>query len=162
MRIEAQLQPEDHVKAHRVHRRMSPTARLVFIALPVAWCLHALWRLWDMRQYVLFSYGMGGVALLTAIRLVYRFCVRRRLLKRHAADAPMSIGIGIEGIVLVTRHGSESLPWLRFSKYKCGKELVLLYRVEGDYLIFPDRWFSPVQKAEFTAYLRNELDEPAR
>jgi len=159
MRIDAQLQPEDLAGALRLHRRLRPVARFVFIVIPVVWVMHALWRLWDMRQMgLLFS----GIALFVGIAVAFfteRRLALRKLRLRCALSAARTITIGENGIVFVTERGRKSLPWLHFTKYKQGNEMVLLYPSAADYLIFPHRWFTPEQREEFESYLRSEVGE---
>ena len=156
------MQPEDLAGALRLHRRLNVGARFAFVAVPAVWAAHTLWKLWDMRQMELLY---SGIALVLAI-LVGFFAERRlalrKLRQRTDLGVARTIAIGENGIVIVTARGRVSHPWLRFTRYKRGKDMVLLYLSDRVYLIFPRRWFTPEQWEEFGTYISTEIGELGR
>jgi hypothetical protein len=161
MKITGQLDPEDHVKAYRVHRRMTPVDRaiVIFSALSV---LNVLAQFWVRGVDRLLFGGIAAAACAALSILVDRRWIPKKVRQQHESDTPREVEISADGIAIVTPKGTESQSWLRTAKYKIGKELVLLYGYDAKYLIFPNRWFTPDQKAEFDGYLRSELGEPAK
>ena len=167
MKIEGQLEKEDHVKAYRLNRWMISwdLGILYFSVLMIvrmvaeAWIRKSHGRESDGDLAIYGSLALVGLAL---YYLADRLWIPRKLREQADSDAPKEIEINTDGITTGTPDGKESVSWLRLHKYRVGKDMTLLYRYGGESLIFPDRWFTPLEKVEFEKYLRKEIGEPAR
>jgi len=157
MRIDANMQPKDLAGALRLHRRLDFGARFAFVVVPALWAACTLWKLWDMRQMTLLYSGIALVAVIAAGFFVERRLALRKLQQRIDLGREKSVTIGENGIVFVTKRGRKSHPWLCFAEYKRGRNMVLMYFSDGEYLIFPRRWFTPEQWEEFGTYLSAEM-----
>jgi len=157
MRIDATILPKDLAGALRLHRRLEFGARFAFVVIPAVWAACTLWKLWDMRQMALLYSGIALVGVIVAGFFVERRLALRKLRQRIDLGRERSVTIGENGIVFVTARGRKSHPWLCFAEYKRGRNMVLMYLADGDYLIFPRRWFTPEQWEEFRTYLTAEI-----
>jgi len=160
MKIEGQLQREDHVKAFRLDRRKADGW---FLILSIGYGLTILPRLWSNGADRPLFYGMAAAWVCVPLCwIIERRWIPRKLRKRPEPDTPQEFEINADGIVIGGAEGTQPVSWLRLHKYKIGTDLVLLYRYGGENLIFPYRWFTPEQKDEFEGYLRKEIGDPAR
>jgi len=57
-------------------------------------------------------------------------------------------------------HGQTTIDWKDFHKYKKNKRIILLYQSDALFHMFPIRWFSGDQFAEFQEILRANLGKP--
>lgn len=164
MKITGQLDIEDHVKARRVHLRMGFVNRLFVYLCPLLVILNSLWIMMRSGGYERNKlYVIAAVVILVIYPFQWQIesrLFRWKLMKRRQADDPLQIEISEDGMTRETPEGKQTLSWLRFVKYKLGKDEVLLYRSGMDYQILPFRWFTPEQRAEFEGYLRKEIGEP--
>jgi len=161
MKIDAQLQRDDHVKAYRVHRRMT-SLDWTIVFFSTLFLLQCLAQFWIRGAQGSVLWGIAGPACVVLSLIIDRRWLPKRLRQRPESDTPGEIEINADGIVIESSDGTVSQSWLRTAKYKTGKDLVLLYGYDSKYLIFPNRWFTPEQKEEFDGYLRTEKGEPAR
>ena len=166
MKIEGQLEIEDHVKARRIHQRMGLVGAFFSCVLPILGILNSVWIMargdgMEKNKLMFILCLMVLVIYPFHWRIESRF-FRRKLQKRKQQDGPQQIEISEDGITRETPEGKKPSSWLRVVKYKIGADMLLLYRSSTEYEIFPFRWFTPEAREEFEGYLRKEIGEPVR
>ena len=162
MKIEGQLGKGDYVKAYRLDRRTSGFY-MPWMIFFNSYIVFMLCRFRLKGEGGLFFVGFAVLAACLLLSMIIdRRWIPRKLRQRPESEVPVEIEINADGITTGTPDGKESVSWLRLHKYRIGKDMTLLYRYGGESLIFPDRWFTPLEKVEFERYLLKEIGGPAR
>lgn len=102
--------------------------------------------------------GLLYFALLYGVWLPFR--TKRLFLQQKTLQEPYEVEITDEAYSASSCHGQSRMVWKDFHKHKMSARIILLYQSDVLYHLFPTRWFSEDQLAEFQKILRANLGEP--
>lgn len=161
MTIHCQITEEDYIRAQYLHVRPRP----VFLAAGVLMIAMAL----AVIVLRLFIYSSGSshaspyILLAVLVYLALRFFVimpmsaKRIYRQQKTLHEPYSVEVTEETMHVTSTYGESTVPWQTFHKYKVGRDFILVYQSAAIFHMFPRRWFSDEQFAEFQGILTRHL-----
>lgn len=160
MTLPAQYTYRDYLAALRLHRT-SWFGTLFWLA----YAGFVLWRQflspdahpsWDPKTFAI------AILLFALLCLIQDLLLRRRFQEDPTLQNLRSIEITHEGFTLHTDRLPVTYLWKDFTKVRRDKAVTLVYRKDVLYQIFPRRWFTDEQYAEFETILKASLGAPSR
>lgn len=164
LKLQCQLTPRDYVQAQFLHLRPRPAFKwigLVLIGLTLVVCGYGFLNLSESdAQWAPFAIlaTLLYFALFYGVWLPFR--TKRLFSQQKTLQEPYEVEISDDALFASDSHGQTTMVWKDFHKYKTGERLILLYQSDALFHMFPIRWFSEDQFAEFRELLRTNLGEP--
>ncbi len=161
MTIHCQITEEDYIRAQYLHMRPRP----VFLAAGVLMVAMALIVI-VLRLFIYpsaSSHASPYILLAVLVYLALRFFVimpmsaKRIYRQQKTLHEPYEVEITEEAMRVASTYGESTVPWQTFYKYKVGRDFLLVYQSAAIFHMFPRRWFSDEQFAEFQAILARHL-----
>lgn len=169
MTISATLTPDDYVKAQRLQLRRlllrsSVVAWMVFITVP-ALTIYCIWQLVSPPPEGINWMPFVIVAMASLLPLFYWVLLPQQIRKAFATQEwlqePKEFRINGEGLAITSASKTYTSAWGSFHKYEIHPDIVFLYESPRQYHIFPKRWFTAEQYAEFESTLEKKLGAAA-
>lgn len=164
MKLHCQITLEDYIKAQFLHLRPRPIIKWVSVLI----VLTALAL--SIQQLVLPPSGaitwtpfaiLGGLAYFAIIYgVILPLRIKKIYRQQKSLQEPYESELTDKTYASVSVHGAATMPWNMFHKYKMNKDTILVYQSDAIYHIFPKRWFTEEQFADFQEILHRHLGHP--
>lgn len=161
MKIACQLTEEDYVRAQYLHLRPRPVFFAALVLMLAAAVVLIVLKLFvhpsattQPAPYVMLAV-LGYLA--ARFFFIMPMSAKRIYREQKTLHDPYEVEITEETIRFTSQHGDSSAAWRQLHKYKVGRDFILLYPSREVFHMFPRRWFSDEQFAEFQGILGRHL-----
>ena len=170
MTIAANLTPEDYLEAQRLQLRClllrrTVVAGMVFVIVP-GLTIYCIWQLVSPPPEGINWMPFAIVAMAGLLPLFYWILLPRQIRKAFATQdwlkEPKEFRIDAERIVIKSGGMTYTRPWTDFRKFENHEDMVFLYESDRNYHIFPRRWFTAEEYAQFRDILEKSLPPAAK
>ena len=164
MKLQCHITPEDYVRGQFLHVRPRPAikwAGLMIVVAALAIGIQELvfppsgtlaWKPFAILVALAYFYVLYAVMLPWKTRKIYK--------QQKSLQEPYESELTDDAYSFASIHGAATMPWSMFHKYKISKDTILLYQSDAIYHLFPKRWFTEEQFAEFQSILQKHLGQP--
>ncbi|CAN5707253.1 hypothetical protein BH09VER1_BH09VER1_43850 [soil metagenome] len=165
MKIQAQLTPDDFVAGHYLHvgryRMLGLPFATIFVVLLLGYAIYAgpngpAGSRFLPVFYLVFALTLAGCVFYSRPRKT-----RRKFEMGGSLPEPFEIELTPERFVSRYPVDGVDLPWTAFRKFKATADLTIVYQSDNLFHVFPRRWFTDEEYAEFQGYLRAALGKVA-
>lgn len=164
MKLHCQITPEDYIRAQFLHLRPRPVIKWVGLLIVVGALALGVQQLifppsgaitWEPFAI------LGALAYFAVIYGVLLPLKARKIFKQQKTlQVPYESELTDEAYAAVSVHGTATIAWKEFHKYKMNKDTILVYQSDAIYHMFPKRWFTEEQFIEFKSILQTQLGQP--
>ena len=170
MTISATLTPEDYLNAQRLQLRRlllrnTVVTGMVLVIVP-ALTIYCIWQLVSPPPEGINWMPFVIVAMASLLPIFYWILLPRQIRKAFAAQEwlkePKEFRIDGERISIRSGGKTYTRAWTDFRKFEAHEDLVFLYESDRNYHIFPRRWFTAEEYAQFRDILEKRLPPAAK
>ena len=167
MKIQCSLTADDYVNAQFLHMRPRPVIKFAGYILAILFAVVVIISVYRMLLHGNENIGsctffviVCSLYLLMYFRVLIPLRAKKIFKQQKTLHDPFETEISIEGIATTHPRGNFKMAWKDFHKYKVGRDLILVYQSDAIFHMFPKRWFSDSEYAEFQQYLKEALGNP--
>ncbi len=165
MHLNFKLEYEDYLQAQKLHMKMKQHGSIlipIMIGLTFIWFIFAYMIRGD-------NFSLGVILLVevaVGLYLFYRYLylpwsLRRQYNQQKSLQLACSYELVEDGIRVSNEFGNYLTPWDHFRKYREDKKLMMLYKTDLVFMLFPKRVFEdPTQLDEFRRMLVEKNIQP--